>query len=542
MFTFTLVSFGAISQRVAINAEGSPADSSAILDISSTSKGVLIPRMTIMERDVIDDPAIGLLIYQTDSIAGFYVYTGTAWSTLLSRENGWGVSGNSGTNPDTHFIGTMDSVPLRFRVNNEWAGEINPFTESVFFGRQSGFQDTSGLTNSGFGSYTLHSNTTGFENSAFGSASLNSNTEGFRNTAIGHEVLYNNILGRENSAFGSHALYFNIDGDGNTANGYQSLYNNTIGDNNTAIGIKALNDNNEGYSNSAIGAYTLLTNTSGYSNTAVGSSALLQNTIGAGNSAVGESALYNNFAGSLNTAVGSSSLHFNLTGVTNSAFGSNSLLSNDSGSQNVAIGTLALNQNTSGSYNTALGYNAGTAGGDWNYTINIGNHGYLNGYHQQAFIGNLSTLWTGGNTGWFTYSDARVKKDVQEDVKGLDFITRLRPVTYHRDIDTQTTLTGNTPTEDFEGKYDVEKIKFSGFLAQEVEQAAVASGYDFSGVTTPRHDKELYTLSYESFVVPLVKAVQEQQFIIDNLNKKIESIEQHLADIELLLVQKKNQN
>ncbi|MEI6750583.1 MAG: hypothetical protein WCM93_15610, partial [Bacteroidota bacterium] len=41
------------------------------------------------------------------------------------------------------------------------------------------------------------------------------------------------------------------------------------------------------------------------------------------------------------------------------------------------------------------------------------------------------------------------------------------------------------------------------------EQAAKTSGYDFSGYTSPRNDKELYTLSYEQFVVPLVKAVQE---------------------------------
>src|SRR5205085_10645728 len=71
-------------------------------------------------------------------------------------------------------------------------------------------------------------------------------------------------------------------------------------------------------------------------------------------------------------------------------------------------------------------------------------------------------------------------------------------------------------------KYDLEKIKFSGFLAQEVESAAQASGYDFSGLTKPKKETELYTLSYESFVVPLVKAVQEQQSIIESQTKKID--------------------
>jgi hypothetical protein len=622
---FVSISFSIHAQGVAINSNGSQADSSAILDLSSTSKGVLIPRMTIMERDMIVDPAIGLLIYQTDSIAGFYVYTGTVWSTLLSRENGWGVSGNSGTDPDTHFIGTIDNVPLRFRVNNEWVGEINPATESAFIGKQSGNQATSGTANCGFGAYTLHSNTTGYYNSAFGSTSLYHNTSGYENTAIGQGALFSNDIGIKNTAIGRNALSNNSSGNENTAIGSRALQDNLTGNNNTAIGSEALESNNtggynvangyqalnaniNGYFNIAIGSKTMLHNTYGSGNTAVGqealnnniggnsntaigdvamyynidgnhnsaigefslynningdyntsngdqclynntvgtfnsavgASALYYNTSGTSNSAVGASALYYNTVGYSNVAVGSNALYYNTTGITNSALGNNSLRSNNSGSSNAAIGAWALNLNTSGSYNSALGYNSGTGGGGWNNTISIGNHGYLNGYHDQAFLGNLSTLWTGGNTVWYTYSDARVKKDIQEDVIGLDFISRLRPVTYYRDIDTQTKITGNTPTEDFEGKYDVEEIKFSGFLAQEVAQAAAASGYDFSGVTTPRHDKELYTLSYEAFVVPLVKAIQEQQAIINGQKEKINSLELRIAAVEILLQQNGN--
>ena len=70
-------------------------------------------------------------------------------------------------------------------------------------------------------------------------------------------------------------------------------------------------------------------------------------------------------------------------------------------------------------------------------------------------------------------------------------------------------ITGDVETKDYPEKYDVEKIKYSGFIAQEVEQAARESGYDFSGVKAPRNDKDMYSLSYEQFVVPLVKAIQE---------------------------------
>ena len=65
-------------------------------------------------------------------------------------------------------------------------------------------------------------------------------------------------------------------------------------------------------------------------------------------------------------------------------------------------------------------------------------------------------------------------------------------------------------------------IRRSGFIAQEVEVAAAKSGYDFSGIIKPKTAKEHYGLSYESFVVPLVKAVQEQQQIIHSQNKRLD--------------------
>jgi hypothetical protein len=67
-----------------------------------------------------------------------------------------------------------------------------------------------------------------------------------------------------------------------------------------------------------------------------------------------------------------------------------------------------------------------------------------------------------------------------------------------------------------------EHILYSGFSAQQVEQAANNAGYNFSGVVKPANDHDTYALSYSEFVVPLVKAVQEQQKMIDDLKKEIE--------------------
>ena len=60
-----------------------------------------------------------------------------------------------------------------------------------------------------------------------------------------------------------------------------------------------------------------------------------------------------------------------------------------------------------------------------------------------------------------------------------------------------------------------------GFLAQEVEQAAKAANYEFSGYDTPKTERDLYKIKYAEFVVPLVKGMQEQQAIIEALQKDV---------------------
>ena len=173
-------------------------------------------------------------------------------------------------------------------------------------------------------------------------------------------------------------------------------------------------------------------------------------------------------------------------------------------------------------------------------TIGIGNDGgFLNGASNQAIIGNESMVFIGGKVPWSVVSDERVKNNIVEDVVGLNFILKLRPVTYLISSDAITIVSGNMKTSDFPGKYDGDKIKYTGFLAQEVEKAAKAANYNFSGYSTPKTVNGLYTLSYEQFVVPLVKAMQEQQQVIEEQSKKIkkqaatiESLEKRLSALE----------
>ena len=80
----TLISATSFAQNVAINTDGSQPNASALLDVKSSSKGLLIPRMTSVEKAAIASPANGLLIYQTDATPGFYFYNGTAWTPIPS--------------------------------------------------------------------------------------------------------------------------------------------------------------------------------------------------------------------------------------------------------------------------------------------------------------------------------------------------------------------------------------------------------------------------------------------------------------------------
>jgi len=85
------------SQGVAINDDGAAADGSAMLDITSTSSGLLIPRMTATQRGAITSAAEGLLVFQTDGEAGFYYYTGSTWLRITNASDASDFVSGSGT-------------------------------------------------------------------------------------------------------------------------------------------------------------------------------------------------------------------------------------------------------------------------------------------------------------------------------------------------------------------------------------------------------------------------------------------------------------
>jgi len=86
-------------------------DASAAIEVSSTTSGMLIPRMTETQKNAIVSPATGLLIYQTNNTPGFYYYNGTIWTTFGGADADWTVVGNDMYNANTGNVGVGNTTP-----------------------------------------------------------------------------------------------------------------------------------------------------------------------------------------------------------------------------------------------------------------------------------------------------------------------------------------------------------------------------------------------------------------------------------------------
>jgi len=321
------------------------------------------------------------------------------------------------------------------------------------------------------------------------------------NTSFGYESGLNNVATintSNNTSFGHSALKLTgAGGVDNTAIGQGTLQNNILGDKNTAIGQGALKTNNNS------------------NNTAVGQDAMQANTIGFNNTAIGMAALFTNLSGENNTAIG----HFAAQMLT-------------IGSGNTAIGQNSLSTNTTGSNNTAIGFQAIVTDGFSNSTA-IGNGAIVNA-DNTVRIGNGAVTVIEGAVVFSLPSDARFKNNIQENIPGLSFITKLRPVSYYFDNDKLDHFSRTGELKNYLFKTASlstnQSILKTGFLAQEVEQAAKSINYNFDGVHKPENSKDHYSLAYSQFVVPLVKAVQEQQNMIKSLEDRIAALEKLIKE------------
>lgn len=369
-FTLLFLSNQIVAQ-VAINNLGSQPNSKAMLDVSSETSGILIPRMTTDQRNTFEATLTatekGMMVFDTETNT-FYFYNGTNFDQLSNGVISLLQDADEDTKIEVEQVPDQDVIRFKTAGTEYFAmgqGRLGVHNTggSVFIGQSAGAgDDLTNNENTGIGFWTMFYNNSGEWNTAVGSESLLSNQSGNNNTALGKASLFNNNSGSSNVAIGSHALYKNT-------------YKSDL----VAIGDSALFWNGHGVStdilatrNSAIGSKTLLNNTRGYDNSAVGYKALHENTTGDQNCAFGSLALKNNISGGSNIAFGDRALYDNLSGYGNVAIGSMSLWYNTSGNWNTAIGSYSLRANIEGEYNTAVGFRASISNKTADYNTAFG--------------------------------------------------------------------------------------------------------------------------------------------------------------------------
>jgi hypothetical protein len=108
--------------QVGINADNSAPDSSAMLDIKSTTKGMLMPRMTSALRMAIGNPVNGLMVYQTDGVSGIYYYNGSGWQRI-GESDGSETKVTAGANVTVAGTGTIAN-PYVINASAHYIGEL----------------------------------------------------------------------------------------------------------------------------------------------------------------------------------------------------------------------------------------------------------------------------------------------------------------------------------------------------------------------------------------------------------------------------------
>ncbi|HRX95861.1 MAG TPA: hypothetical protein P5514_02855 [Bacteroidales bacterium] len=435
IFILAMIATLGLSAQVSINTNGADPDGSAMLDVQSTDKGMLIPRMTTTQRTAIAAPATGLLVFDNET-GSFWFYNGTEWQNIGSSSqtlldvlsngnNGGGMNMDNIGNltADRVYIEHGDTPIIKFVQTDELGEE--PYTWDMGGSTAFFIRDVTGGSNQPFRIK---------QGSAWDRIVIGGNNVGIGGIFTPTETLDvdGKIRMREGAAAGFIPVSDNLGvmtwtDPSVIINANQNLIKDT--DNDTKIQVEespdedkirfdmagteqfvmdgprleVLNSGNSVFigegagesddlsnnQNVFIGKNAGSNNTTGNANTAIGIESMQNNSNGSYNTAIGADAMFgnNSITGNSNSAVGNGAMYYLSTGQSNSAFGSNSMGYNSSGNDNSAFGYLSLYNNVFGSSNTAIGrsslyFNNGSN----NVAIGV-NAGFENDGNANIFLG-----------------------------------------------------------------------------------------------------------------------------------------------------------
>jgi hypothetical protein len=363
---------------------------------------------------------------------------------------------------------------------------------------------TTGVYNTGIGTYSLLSLTDASLNTGVGAGTLFSNTAA-ENTAVGAGALFSNTTGTDNAAVGPFALFTNDSGTFNNAVGHSALQANVDGSQNNVMGDSAMFDNTSGNRNTAVGDDALFNCVAGDSNVAIGDEA--------GTSIVGDhniciGANTTGSAGDNNAIRIGDNLPSGGIGVLDGgALANFVLIGTGLNTQGISVGTLIGFGNVSigNGLQTTTGASTCNIGGIFNQTPPAGSHTVTVGPNNQLADATLSSR--------------RFKKDIAPIDKISEGILALRPVTFHWKTD-------NTNEPEF------------GLVAEDVAEVNL----DW---ITRNPQGEISGVRYETIPILLLneflkehKKVEEQQANITELNS---TVAQQQKGMEVLTAQLKEQ-
>ncbi|RYY59875.1 MAG: hypothetical protein EOO05_11880 [Chitinophagaceae bacterium] len=355
---------------------------------------------------------------------------------------------------------------------------------------------------------------------------------------IGSKALLNNNRGTGNTAIGFEAGYGLEDGGFSVALGHLALHTMTSGFNNVAIGQKAMEMATGGDYNISIGSFAMQYN-SGNSNTAVGQQAMYDNKSGSNNTAIGENALTNNTSGIGNTALGSGALTNNFTGTNNMGLGYHANVNSTDLTAASAIGaysvvgcsnciTLGQTQISGNPASTKVGlgminplaklhikqsfdgYPVDGAG------LRIERNGNANHWElgtdfaddfDFAFNGVIKAFIRDTDGQYVVVSDRRSKRDITDVPSVLPLLLNLKAKKYH-----------------YNDNKSGDPLSW-GFIAQDVEQL-------FPEFVTTKGPDNLKAVAYQNFSVVAVKAIQEQQAVIEELKNDVNTLKNELNQLK----------
>ncbi len=423
IIVLVVLNLGLLAQNTLITDDaGYTVNSSAMLDVKSVNKGLLVPRLTTFQMNEIASPATGLLVFNTDKNC-FCYRAESEWVVLSSQllpqnagvsealfhvinasgdtvfavypegvrinvgdgltkgsgnKGGFAVGGFSGGKSYHDFLQVYhDSVRVYVNENVKGSGNKGGFAvggfsggklspshymqldpKNYFIGHQSGKAVTTGLYNSFIGYQAGIADTSGSYNTLLGYKAGYSIKNGGNNVFIGFETGFTNDSAHNNVFLGNQAGYF-AQSSNNVFLGFQAGYYNRYGQNNVFLGYKAGANISDAWNNVYIGYLAGTNNIDGHDNVFIGSECGKQNFGGYNNVFMGKSAGISNTGGSGNIFVGQSAGRTNQSGDLNLIMGNLSGYSNFSGSNNIFFGSSSGFSNYDGLHNIAIGTESG---------------------------------------------------------------------------------------------------------------------------------------------------------------------------------------